>query len=112
MNELPRWADALRKFCLVVFLVVGVSSVYAKSTAMLSTGKQAERLTDEVLNAVKSQPQGGTLILQNPDCKYQYSIFVACGYEAINESFDWILYEAGRPDVKIEMRQGKSIVER
>lgn len=109
--ELPKWADALRKFCLIVFLVVSVSSVYTKSAAMLSTGKQAERLTNEVINAVKSQPHGGTLILQNPDCKYQYSIFVACGYEAINESFDWILYKAGRPDVKIEMRPEKSTVE-
>jgi hypothetical protein len=78
---------------------------------MLSTGKQAQRLTNEVINAVKSQPPGGMLILQNPDCKYQYSIFVACGYEAINESFDWILYKAGRPDVKIEIRQKESTAE-
>jgi len=109
--ELPRWANYLGKLSLIVFLFVSISSVYTKSAAMFSTAKQAERLSDEVVNAVKLQPQGGTLILQNPECKYQYSIFVACGYEAINESFDWILYKAGRPDVKIEMRQEKSTVE-
>jgi hypothetical protein len=108
---LPRWANYLGKLSLIVFLIVSINSVYTKSEVMFSTAKQAERLTDEVLNAVKLQPPGGTLILQNPDCKYQYSIFVACGYEAINESFDWILYKAGRPDVKIEMRKGKSTIE-
>ena len=109
--ELPKWTNYLGKLSLIVFLIVSINSVYTKCSAMLSTANQAERLTNEVINAVKLQPAGGTLILQNPDCKYQYSIFVACGYEAINESFDWILYKAGRPDVKIEMRQGKSIVE-
>lgn len=109
--ELPEWANYLGKLSLIVFLIVSISSLYTKSAAMYSTAKQAERLTDEVLSAVKLQPQGGTLILHNPNCKYQYSIFVACGYEAINESFDWILYKAGRPDVKIEVRDKKSTAE-
>lgn len=109
--ELPKWADVVRKFSLALFLIVSINSAYTKSAAMLSTGKQAERLTDEVLRAVKSQPPGGTLILRNPDCKFQYSIFVACGYEGINESFDWILYKAGRPDVKIEMKRVESTAE-
>jgi Dolichyl-phosphate-mannose-protein mannosyltransferase len=109
--ELPQWMNLLRKLSLCIFLIASIISVYTKSAAMLSTGKQAEKLTKEVISAVKLQPPGGTLILQNPDCKYHYSIFVACGYEAINESFDWILYKAGRPDVKIEIRRAKSTVE-
>jgi hypothetical protein len=109
--ELPRWANYLGKLSLIGFFIVSIISVYTKSAVMYSTAKEAERLTNEVLTAVKLQPQGGTLILQNPDCKYQYSIFVACGYEAINESFDWILYKAGRPDVKIEVREKNSTAE-
>jgi hypothetical protein len=110
-SELPQWSNYLGKLSLIVFLVLSIHAVYTKSAAMFTTAKEAERLTDEVISAVKLQPRGGTLILQNPECEYQYSIFVACGYEAINESFDWILYKAGRPDVKIEMRRAESTVE-